>query len=158
MFFTINLLNRSESSEQNFLKFDSSYPGIKEPFCPKWIKGNPADTTNHIFLLSNCGNGDYALYKTRFNSHNFDFEEVILPELTDQELDNLELTNIKLVQFLYVKNTLKAWVIRERQFEYLTDFLAAEYITNPDIKQDAVIREIHIDVYQMLNVYLYSES
>jgi len=60
VFSSIDLFNNA-ASDPIFFKFDSNYPGIKNTFCPKWIKSSTVDYES-IFMLSDCGNGDYALY------------------------------------------------------------------------------------------------
>lgn len=122
IFFSLDIFGESPNVK-SLHRFDSSFPGIKEPFCPKWIKGNSGDESGSLYLLSNCGNRQYTLYKASLSFSIFEFEEINLPELTDNEVNDLDITAMNKLQILYIKNTLKAWIVRLHQFEYLMDFL-----------------------------------
>lgn len=76
-FLVVDLFEENSSESSNILQFNSDYPGIKQPFCPKWIKGSSLNEHKYIFLYSYCSNGEFSLYRKRLADSSF--EEVPLP-------------------------------------------------------------------------------
>jgi hypothetical protein len=116
---------------QALREINANYRGIKATFCPVWIKSSAKNNLNIIFMLSDCGNGDFTLYKTTLETLEV-FEEVPLPEsFKDKDLTKLDIQFDDFIAILYFKNSTSAWIVRRMEFDFIQQIYLLPFIQNP---------------------------
>jgi hypothetical protein len=130
LFLILDLLGGGSSSGLKFWNINANHEGIKAPFCPIWFKSSPVDSRGKIYLLSNCGKGDFHLYRTDGYAKNLEFEEVKLPALTALEIDHFILAFDGANAYFAIEGTPKAYIVRNHVFEFSTPLELVSYTSN----------------------------
>lgn len=122
-----------------------------------WFSTSIQDTSQYLYLYSNCGDKEFALYRTIYGETSF--EEVTLPHFEENENpENLRIVFSNKILVMYLTSSGSCWIVRSHLFEFAQPLNLLSLVRNEEFKEDGFIKQVSFSPLGELHIELKNEK